>query len=54
MLSSSSIIFERSSEYLIPSPSQALQAPFGELNEKLSGSSGSKLILQSKQAKCSL
>ncbi len=38
----------------MPSPSQASHAPFGELKEKLKGSSGTKEILQSKQAQCSL
>ena len=38
----------------MPRPSHVGHAPLGELNENESGSSGSKLILQSKHAKCSL
>ena len=48
------MIFFMSSAYLIPRPPQDEHAPFGELKEKLRGSSGSNEILQSKQAKCSL
>ena len=53
MVKSESIILSLSMAKRIPKPSHSLHAPLGELNENESGSSGSKEILQSKQALCS-